>query len=67
MKIRDIAIYDNDKLIAIVKKAKSYKDASNRFREAYPDHPIVTSQYGYDLRNADGIMPENNVLFYLIN
>lgn len=36
MRPRDIGIYDGDKLLAVIKNAKSYRDAFEKFRRENP-------------------------------
>ena len=54
MKVRDIGIYDEEKLLVIIKDAKSYNDAFKRFNKEYPKHPAHSWNRGYSARNITG-------------
>jgi hypothetical protein len=54
MKTRDIGIYDHGgNLQAVIKNAKSYKDAAEQFRKKFTGHPLVYSQYGFIMKNIE--------------
>lgn len=52
LKIRDIAIYDGEILIYVVKKAKSYREAFVRFEK---ETGKTIPQAGYSARNYEKI------------